>query len=255
MIFLGKNKKIFLIATIGLILIVIAIVVTIKVNGNVNSEEKAVITDFNEVSSDSRGVDVKKESNSEDEEKKSEETSNKEDATKVLSVIPSNTDTQITNNTESKASESSPSSNNQNPTKQTTKVESKNNSEETITIQGYLIDEDCFVCYPDPAKETLGCLIMPECAASGYGIAFLRSGKYNFYFFDGNISTYSSGKRISNANGGQQLGWDFINTYVETNNIPVKVTGQLTKETRCNPDPLTADNRYYSIFKVSSITE
>ncbi|MGV8906564.1 MAG: hypothetical protein ACOH15_08190 [Acetobacterium sp.] len=140
------------------------------------------------------------------------------------------------------------------------------------TFMGYIIDEDCFVNpdYADPATETRGCQLMPNCAASGYGIAVLESnGEYRFYYFDGDISTVSKGARIENATKGQQKAWLFLNENLIDANIPVivrgqlntdptnisvAVTGALTNATRTNPDPRTADGIEYSVITVDSIT-
>ena len=84
------------------------------------------------------------------------------------------------------------------------------NLEKAVTFTGYIIDQDCFVSYSDPALETKGCLDMPECANSGYGIATKEDGKYQFCVFDGKISSLKGGDRIQDATGGQQKAWDFI---------------------------------------------
>jgi hypothetical protein len=250
MIFIKNNKRIILIATVVLVLIVTSIVVTIKASSNLNSEENTIAADKVEIDDNTEDICDNKDSNCKNEEdKKVEEASSAEGQTSI------NKPTEITKNTESKKNQSGEALAKQQPKSETNVTNTNVNSNETVTIQGFLIDEDCFICYPDPAKETLGCLIMPECAASGYGIAFLSEGKYQFYFFDGAISTYANGKRNNNATGGQQIAWDYINNNIETNNIPVKVTGQLTKETRTNPDSATADNKYYKVFKVSSINQ
>jgi len=52
------------------------------------------------------------------------------------------------------------------------------------TWEGYLIDRHCFGMI-EPQKETRACLLMDECADSGYGIAVKQDdGNYKFLVFD-----------------------------------------------------------------------
>lgn len=125
-------------------------------------------------------------------------------------------------------------------------------SSQTVTLRGYIIDEDCFVNYPNPALEDRGCLNMPECAASGYGIA-AENGESKFYYFDGAISTIKNGERVFNATGGQQIAWDFIDKKIPDRNPAVTVIGVLSSESRTNPDKSTADGIIYSVIKIISI--
>ena len=124
------------------------------------------------------------------------------------------------------------------------------------TFTGYVIDEDCFVNpdYVDPSTETRGCQLMPNCAASGYGIAILQNnGYYKFYYFDGDISTVIKGKRTKIATKGQEKAWSFIKDNVIDANIPVIVKGTLTDVTQVNPDDKTADGIKYQVIIVDSI--
>lgn len=129
-------------------------------------------------------------------------------------------------------------------------------STDSQTLTGYIIDEDCFVNpdYVDPSTETRGCQLMPNCAASGYGIAVLESNSYyKFYYFDGDISTVSKGKRVENATKGQEKAWNFIKGNIRDANIPVTVKGMLTNTTQTNPDAKTADGINYPVVIVDSI--
>jgi hypothetical protein len=129
------------------------------------------------------------------------------------------------------------------------------------TFTGYIIDEDCFVkpAYADPAQESKGCLTMPGCAASGYGLAVRQAdGTWKFNFFDGNTSALKKSdvagmsKDQNDATGGQKLAWDFINAHIAGNNIPVTVKGVLTGDTRINPLP-DSDGISYPVIRVDRI--
>lgn len=132
------------------------------------------------------------------------------------------------------------------------------NAENTVTLTGYLIDEDCFTSpgYKDPSKESSGCLLMPTCASSGYGIAVKNDdGSYKFYYFDGQISGLTQlGYRIDNATGGQKLAWDYIDKNTNLAYFRITVTGVLTGEKRENPNPDTADGIKYEVVKVVELT-
>lgn len=123
------------------------------------------------------------------------------------------------------------------------------NTEKAVTFTGYIIDQDCFVSYSDPALETKGCLDMPECANSGYGIATKEDGKYQFYVFDGKISSLKGGDRIQDATGGQQKAWDFIEGSIVDKTIPVSVSGVLTGNS------ITLGGQTYKEIRVTSISE
>lgn len=125
------------------------------------------------------------------------------------------------------------------------------------TFTGYLIDEDCFMNpdYVDPSTETRGCQLMPNCAASGYGIAVLENnGYYKFYYLEGEISTVSKGKRIEKATKGQEKAWNFIKDTVLDTNVPVTVKGTLSNTTKTNPNTRTADGITYPVVIVDSIS-
>ena len=120
---------------------------------------------------------------------------------------------------------------------------------------GYLIDEDCFKYYDNPGDETAGCLTMPECASSGFGIAISQNdGSYKFYYFNGDISTATQGKYDDNATEGQKIAWEFIKTNIKSNNVLVEVTGNITGNKRTNPNEETADGIYYDEINVKDIS-
>jgi len=257
MLFFKKSKKLTFIVGLMMIVIVTAIVVTIAINNekNVRNEEKVVKSNIHEDTQQDINEEEKKINIISEDNKINEISIDKSDTGRSTISI-NNDEVSEKENSENQIQVDSINKEIpliETPTTETPPIEKRKDNLDEITLQGYLIDEDCFVCYPDPSKESLGCLIMPECAASGYGIAFLEGGEYKFYFLDGNISTYINGERTKNATGGQQLAWDFINMYIAENNIPVKVTGQITKETHTNPDKATADNKFYPVFRVETI--
>ncbi len=49
--------------------------------------------------------------------------------------------------------------------------------------KGVIIDKHCFA-FGEPDKDTIGCLLMPSCEASGYGIAFKKDNVWKFCQFD-----------------------------------------------------------------------
>ena len=52
--------------------------------------------------------------------------------------------------------------------------------------EGYLTTAHSINMHDDPEKITKECILMPECAASGYGISVKQAdGTYKFYKFDG----------------------------------------------------------------------
>jgi hypothetical protein len=60
------------------------------------------------------------------------------------------------------------------------------NTNKTLTYQGYLIDEHC-IANKKGQEETVKCLQMPVCEKSGYGIAIDTDGeKEKFIKFDEN---------------------------------------------------------------------
>ena len=54
-------------------------------------------------------------------------------------------------------------------------------------FEGYLVTAHSSTENEDPAKISKECILMPECAASGYGISVKQEdGKYRFFKFDAN---------------------------------------------------------------------
>jgi sulfite exporter TauE/SafE len=143
------------------------------------------------------------------------------------------------------------------PSAHAVKASSASSTQQPTAFTGYLIDEDCFVrsAYKNPADETGGCLTMPSCAASGYGLAVKqRDGSYKFYYFDGNIAA-DAGDTPKGATGGQKAAWNFINSSIPDGNIAVKVSGTLSGKTCTNPDIDSADGKFYPVLTVSSISK
>ncbi|AEV68880.1 sulfite exporter TauE/SafE family protein [Acetivibrio clariflavus] len=82
------------------------------------------------------------------------------------------------------------------------------------TWEGYLIDKHCFEIMK-PENETRACLLMEECADSGYGIAVKQNdGNYKFYMFD---------------EKGHQLAYEQLNKLTKNSGFKVIVKGTLTE--------------------------
>jgi uncharacterized protein YxeA len=90
------------------------------------------------------------------------------------------------------------------------------NLKSQVNLEGYVIDEHCF-SMKDPSTETVKCLKMEKCEASGYGIAVnQQDGKYKFYKFDAN---------------GHKLTKEIINKTDKTEKLTIVVKGKLEGET------------------------
>ncbi|BAH06014.1 sulfite exporter TauE/SafE family protein [Clostridium kluyveri] len=137
----------------------------------------------------------------------------------------------------------------------------------TVTLTGFIQDEDCFVQYvdsdtgkakQDPGNDTKDCLSMQACANSGYGMTALRSnGTYKFYYFDGKFAT-GKGESFIPGTGTQALAWELINNTNKQDHITVTVTGTLNGDTRTNTNidfPANVDEKYYPIITVSQLYE
>jgi hypothetical protein len=86
----------------------------------------------------------------------------------------------------------------------------------TTTFKGILIDKDCSTV-KDPTKHTKDCLLMPDCAKSGYGIDIKqKNATYKFYTFDPN---------------GQKLVKAYLSKTKKKDNITIIVTGSLNVTT------------------------
>jgi len=111
------------------------------------------------------------------------------------------------------------------------------------TLSGYLIDVHCFDKKPDPALDSKTCLMMPACAATGYGIAVPQSdATYKFYYFDGEFAPAATGAQTQAAS--------LINEMTKTDHLYVTVTGTL------NGDELKdANGISYPVLTVESLVE
>lgn len=79
-------------------------------------------------------------------------------------------------------------------------------------VEGVLIEEH-HSKLEDPKKHVLKCLLMPDCAASGFGISVLQAdGTYKFYKFD---------------QTGHQLAAVLIDSITKQNNIVIAAEGSL----------------------------
>ena len=111
------------------------------------------------------------------------------------------------------------------------------------TFTGIVIDEHCFEKKPDPTLDSKKCLMMPACAATGYGIAVKQADDtYTFYFFDGEFAPAATGAQKSAAS--------LIEASSKTDNFLVSVTGTLTGEKKS-----AADGQTFPLIEVSSIKE
>lgn len=111
------------------------------------------------------------------------------------------------------------------------------------TLTGVVTDVHCFLKKPDPKLDAKKCLLMPACAATGYGIAVLQSDKtYKFYFLDGEFAPA--------ATGTQDVAAKMIEKSNKNDHFFFTVTGTVTDETK------KAENgKSYPVLKVSNIIE
>jgi|GEM_PF-1783152 len=117
-------------------------------------------------------------------------------------------------------------------------------------LTGYIIDEDCFTGNPNPGSDSIMCLKMAECAASGYGIAVAQNdGTYRFAYFDG---TFASPGVLST--GGQFLAANLLADTQSEDHVTIHVTGQYTGEKIKNTAG-TNNNTLYPVFAVESFAE
>ncbi len=111
------------------------------------------------------------------------------------------------------------------------------------TMKGYIIDYHCYDKKPDPALDSKACLQMTGCAASGYGIAVLKTDKtYDFYYFDGEFAP--------KAKDGQLTAINLVNNSTKKDHLYISVTGTLNGDTM-----KAADGKSYPIIKVTGMTE
>jgi len=118
-------------------------------------------------------------------------------------------------------------------------------------LTGYVIDEDCFTGNTNPGADSIMCLRMGSCAASGYGIAVLQAdGTYSFAYFDGTFSTTSG----TPATGGQLQTAALLAGTLTENHVTIHVTGQYTGEKIKNTTG-TNNNTLYPVFSLSALSE
>jgi hypothetical protein len=83
--------------------------------------------------------------------------------------------------------------------------------------EGFLVTAHSSNEHDDPSKITKEIILMPECAASGYGVSVKQSdGKYKFYKFDEN---------------GQKLAKEILNKTTKANGIVILAKGILEGQT------------------------
>lgn len=111
------------------------------------------------------------------------------------------------------------------------------------TLTGIVTDSHCYLKKPDPTLDAKKCLLMPACAATGYGLAVQQSDKtYKFYFLDGEFAPAASGT--------QDMAAKMINDSTKTDHFYFTVTGVLTGEMKT-----AEDGKSYPVLKVSDISE
>lgn len=85
-----------------------------------------------------------------------------------------------------------------------------------VDITGVLIDKHCFA-FREPEKDTVHCLKMKGCEASGYGVAVKQEDEsYIFYKFDAK---------------GHEIAKDILNTTTKERNVVVAAKGVINNET------------------------
>lgn len=83
-------------------------------------------------------------------------------------------------------------------------------------LTGVLIDKHCFA-FGEPEKDSVECLRMKKCEASGYGVAVKQGdGSYLFYKFD---------------DKGQEIAKEILRTTTKENNIVLRAKGLISGET------------------------
>lgn len=126
-----------------------------------------------------------------------------------------------------------------------------------ITIKGYITSEDDFAA--KLGADTAAMIHMRMMAASGLGITRQKTdGTWEFYFFNGNIS---SGDKVNGAwtfsgTGPQLDAWNIVTNVANEApqaSVPVTVVGVLKGDTRTNPG-MDADGLLFPVITVTSIT-
>lgn len=115
-------------------------------------------------------------------------------------------------------------------------------------LTGYIIDEDCFTGNTDPGSDSIMCLRMAGCAASGYGIAVLQAdGTYTFAYFDGTFKTTAGVLPTE----GQLLADNLLAGTLTENHVTVHAAGQYNGE----KIKKAANNTIYPVFAVFELSE
>ncbi|MEI8216299.1 MAG: S-layer homology domain-containing protein [Eubacteriales bacterium] len=111
------------------------------------------------------------------------------------------------------------------------------------TMNGYIIDEHCFIKKPVSGSDTKVCLQMPTCAATGYGMAVLqKDGSYKFFYLDGDFAPV--------ATAGQTEVAKLIKDTSKTDHIYVTATGKMEGDFKTAPDGIS-----YPVMTVSTLKE
>jgi hypothetical protein len=137
-----------------------------------------------------------------------------------------------------------------------TVVNSLKTSENALTITGYITTEDDFAT--NLGADTAGMINMKMMAMSGLGITRkMNDGKWEFYYFDGKISTGGTvnGKWAFDGTGAQLDAWNIVLAIAAKNpddSVPVTVTGVLKGDTMTNPG-MDADGLYFPVITITSI--
>jgi hypothetical protein len=135
-------------------------------------------------------------------------------------------------------------------------VNSLKTSADTVTITGYITTEDDFAA--GLGADTAGMINMKMMAMSGLGITRkMDDGKWEFYYFDGNISTGGSinGKWVFDGTGAQLNAWNIVLAIAAKNpddSVPVTVMGVIKGDTMTNPG-MDTDGLNFPVVTVSSI--
>jgi type 1 fimbria pilin len=90
----------------------------------------------------------------------------------------------------------------------------------SVSLTGYLIDKHCFGLKA-PSDETVMCLNMEMCKATGYGIAVEQSdGTFRFFKFD--TDGHNKAQSIVAAASGDKLGKITVTGKIDGENFIVK---------------------------------
>lgn len=118
-------------------------------------------------------------------------------------------------------------------------------------LTGYIIDEDCFTGNTNPGADSIMCLRMAGCAASGYGIAVVQAdGTYSFAYFDGTFSTTAGVL----PTGGQLLSANLLTGTLTENHVTIHVAGQYSGEKIKNTTG-TNNNTLYPVLTILALSE